>query len=108
MTGNVGPVVVPRFGAGVCQDSGLSCSDDGVCGASRCVQYRLAAKDPVPLEGLNQTQQLSAFVVAEAIEGKDLNGDGDTTDDVVLLSNRQTGVASPSGSTPVVAARWCG
>src|SRR5262249_44570851 len=78
---DVGPVVVPRFGAGVCQAgarAGLTCGNDGDCPSSRCVLYRVVAQDPVPLEGLNQTQQLNAFVVAEAVDGKDLNGDTDT------------------------------
>src|SRR5262249_17791761 len=51
----VGPVVVPRFGAGVCQDTSQPCTDDASCGGSRCVAYRAVAKDPVPLDGLIET-----------------------------------------------------
>src|SRR5262249_19228962 len=38
-----------------------------------------------------QTPVLSSFVVSEAVQNKDLNGDGDAIDDVVLLVDRETG-----------------
>jgi Tol biopolymer transport system component len=95
---NIGPVVVPRFGGGVCQDSGVPCSSDASCGNSRCVSYRLTAQDPVAIDGLQQTQSLLISVVPEAIVGKDLNGDGDQTDEVLLLADRQTGVQRPIGT----------
>jgi len=99
--GGTGPVVLPRFGAGTCQAGerqGQPCGDDAACPASVCVLYRAAAEDPVPLEGLVQTGQLSAFVVAEAVDGKDLNGDADASDDVLLLADRTTGVRRSIGS----------
>ena len=37
-------------------------------------------------------------MVSEGVNGKDLNSDGDSTDDVVLLDNRQTGVAQRIGA----------
>lgn len=51
------------------------------------------ALDPVPLDGLNQTAELNAFVREEAIAGRDLNGDGDATDHVVRLEDRANGTA---------------
>jgi hypothetical protein len=87
----VGPIVVPRFGVGVCQDDGRRCADAADCAAGPCVAYRVAAKDPVPLEGLIESPSVLVSVVPEAIEGRDLNGDGDRTDDVLLFSDRLTG-----------------
>lgn len=98
--GSVGPVVVSRFGMGVCQggsNEGLPCTDDLACPGSVCVVYRLEAQDPVPLDGLNQTEKLNAFVVSEAVNAQDLNGDGDSTDDVVILSDRRTGLVEAIG-----------
>ncbi len=59
--------------------------------------FHAAALDPVPLDGLSQTQVLNAFVVGEALAGMDLNGDGDTKDDVVTLADRRTGQVVPIG-----------
>ncbi len=100
-TAGVGPVVVPRFAEGVCQAGPLAgnpCSGDGDCAGERCVAYRLEAADPVPLEGLNQTASVNGFVLAEAIVGRDLNGDGDTNDSVVLLADRDSGQVQAIGS----------
>lgn len=97
-----GPLVIPRFGqGGACQggaSEGTLCATDADCPDSVCVGYRLVAQDPVPLEGLNQTGELFAFVVPEAIDNVDLNQDGDQTDDVVLLTDRKTGVVHTIGS----------
>ena len=98
--GGVGPVILPRFGAGVCQSGaldGLPCTSDDDCGTARCVSYRLEAGDPAPLEGLNQSDELNGFVLAESVVGRDLNGDSDTNDQVVLLSDRFTGLLQPIG-----------
>jgi hypothetical protein len=98
---DVGPVLIPRFGAGVCQAgtrAGLPCASDADCAADVCVLYRVVAEDPVPLEGLNETAQMYAFVATEGVNGKDLNGDGDATDDVIRLSNRHTGVMQSIGT----------
>ncbi|MBI3782699.1 MAG: hypothetical protein HY270_04785 [Deltaproteobacteria bacterium] len=94
----VGPIVVPRFGRGVCQQNGRACSTDADCGGARCVAYRIAAEYPVPLDGLIETPSVFVSVVPEALEGKDLNGDGDATDNVLLLSDRSTGVQQPIGT----------
>src|SRR6185369_15808851 len=56
--------------------------------------------DPVPLDGLIESPDLFVTVVPEAIEGRDLNGDGDATDEVLLLANRRTGVRQPIGVAP--------
>jgi Tol biopolymer transport system component len=97
LQGGVGPVVIPRYGAGVCQDTGNPCGSDVACGESRCVSYRIEAKDPAPLDGLAATDDLLTLVVSEAIDDKDLNGDGDTIDDVALLLDGSTGVARATG-----------
>lgn len=51
----------------------------------------VVAQDPVPLDGLNQTTDVSALVMEEAITGADLNGDGDVADSVVKLIDRSSG-----------------
>lgn len=66
------------------------------------------ALDPVPLEGLIQTESANAFVKEEAIVARDLgasdcpaaadlNADGDCEDSVVTLASRDTGAADPIG-----------
>jgi subtilisin-like proprotein convertase family protein/Tol biopolymer transport system component len=77
-------------------------------------EYRLEAKDPVPLDALIETDQLLTFVVPEhlqertldggsgAVPGHDLNQDGDTADDVIILMNRQTGEVPPIGDAQAV------
>ncbi|MFQ5352463.1 MAG: TolB family protein, partial [Candidatus Binatia bacterium] len=57
-----------------------------------CVDYRVQAETPVPLEGLAGTEELFAITRSEFIEGADLNGDGDITDPAVLqLRDRSSG-----------------
>src|SRR5262249_32987330 len=50
----MGPVLLSRFGAGVCQGRpDQTCLVDTDCGtAAPCVVYALTAQTPVPLEGL--------------------------------------------------------
>ena len=55
------------------------------------------ALDPVPLDGLIQSETVNAFAKEEAIERQDLNGDGDATDHVVTLGNRTTGESQRIG-----------
>lgn len=93
----IGPIVLPRFGAGFCQNNGAACATDATCGEGRCVSYRVEAQEPVPLEGLIESSALFIAVVPEAIDGRDLNGDGDTTDEVLLLSDRRSGTRLPIG-----------
>lgn len=104
MNGNIGPVVISRFAPGVCQagaNVGGPCASSADCPASTCVSYRLFAMDPVPLDGLFETNVLTAYVVHEAVNGSDDNGDSDTSDDVVKLFDRATGVMQPVGEAVV-------
>ena len=58
------------------------------------------ALDPVPLAGLVQRDdgdRVNVFVLEEAIEQRDLNGDGDATDPVLTVQDRATGVSQPIG-----------
>ena len=60
-------------------------------------EYDLDAESPVPIEGLVETAEMFAFMELEAIgdstasgpDAKDLNGDGDETDPVVVLRDRE-------------------
>jgi hypothetical protein len=88
---DAGPVVLRR-GACVGGTASLaSCSDDGECPGGQCGTFSLTALDPVPLDGLAQSETLDAFVLEEALEDRDLNGDGDAVDHVVRLLDRLTG-----------------
>lgn len=89
----IGPVVISR---GRCLGGSTpraTCTNDSGCPGGQCGEFRAQALDPVPLDGLNQSDELNAFVVAEGVANEDLNGDGDTTDDVVELAERATGEA---------------
>jgi hypothetical protein len=102
-------------------DPGQTCTDDSDCAAEdECgpalfefrdrltggdgpvliggSDYALQAENPVPLEGLIESSELFAFVEFEAIAGgdgasdsRDLNGDNDSVDAVLVLRNRETG-----------------
>src|SRR5439155_19270187 len=73
----VGPVVLRR-GACIGGAKALAaCTDDLSCPGGQCGNFLAKALDPVPLDGLNETPAAVAFVKEEAIEGQDLNGDGD-------------------------------
>jgi len=107
--------------------SGTPCAADAACPGGQCgpalfdfstrfvsgvgpvsvppIAYQAVANDPVPLEGLSQTADMLATVVSEPTERRDLdvslrdlNGDGDITDDVLLLHNRRTGALQPIGT----------
>ncbi|MCC6765882.1 MAG: PD40 domain-containing protein [Deltaproteobacteria bacterium] len=94
----VGPVVL-RLGACLGGATPLaSCASDAECPLGQCGSFALAALDPVPLDGLAQTTVANAFVLNEAIENQDLNGDGDAVDDVLRLGDRQTGALYPTGA----------
>ncbi|MEW6269454.1 MAG: hypothetical protein AB1689_09185 [Thermodesulfobacteriota bacterium] len=75
-----------------------TCSRDTQCGGGQCGSFALAALDPVPLDGLNQSDELSAFVVDERIEDRDLNGDNDRDDEIVVLADRRTGEVRTIGA----------
>lgn len=95
----VGPVVLPRDGAGACQTSGSPCLSRADCNDEPCVVFRLRAEDPVPLEGLIESPNVFVSVVPEAVAGRDLNGDRDRTDNVVLLHDRRSGTQQPIGES---------
>ena len=93
----VGPVVLRR-GACIGGVKALAaCMDDRSCPGGQCGSFLAKALDPVPLDGLSETPAAFVFVKEEAIEGQDLNGDGDATDHVVTLGNRRTGQSQPIG-----------
>jgi len=92
--------LIPHFGPGVCQDSGLPCTTDASCRSARCIGYRMVAEDAVPLDGLIESPDLRVTVVPEAIQGHDLDGDDDAKDEVLLLANRHTGVQQSIGVPP--------
>jgi hypothetical protein len=102
---DVGPVVVQRAASngteGVCQDgpdAGDMCIAPGSCASSaQCVDYRVEAQDPVPLEGLAGTDDVFTFTVREAIAGTSLDGDENQNDQVLTLRNRTTGETIPIG-----------
>ncbi len=93
----VGPVVLRRDDGGTCPTSGAPCQSRDDCDGEACVAFRLRADDPVPLEGLLESEAVFVSVVPEAIADRDLNGDGDQRDDVVLLHDRRSGVRQPIG-----------
>jgi cysteine-rich repeat protein len=97
--GGVGPVLIPRFGPGVCEiDPADVCSVDADCTSGSCVVYRLGADLPVPIEGIAGTQDLFTLSMSEAITGADLNADGDTLDTVFTLRDRVTGIGIDVGT----------
>jgi Tol biopolymer transport system component len=96
--GETGPVVL-RLGACLGGASALApCAGDAGCPGGQCGAFQVAALDPVPLDGLSQSDELNAFVLAEPVANQDLNGDGDMLDDVTRLGDRATGVVYAIGS----------
>jgi Tol biopolymer transport system component len=75
-----------------------ACANDAACPGGQCVDFALTALDPVPLDGLQQSEAVNAFVLEESLEDKDLNGDGDAVDHVVRLGDRATGTTMPIGN----------
>ena len=86
---HAGPVVIP-LGTCVEAPTPAACRTDADCPSGPC-QVRVAALDPVPIEGLIETPNEFVFAKEEAIEGEDLNADGDTTDHVFTLVDRMSG-----------------
>ena len=70
----------------MCVLPGTPCGGD-----DRCVNYALQAQTPVPLEGLQASGTARSFMVNEAVDLHDRNGDGDTLDTVVTLRDRVRG-----------------
>jgi Tol biopolymer transport system component len=99
-----GPLVVPRAVEQFCQlppyqdCTGMPGACVGIGNA--CVAYAMEAQSPVPLDGLTASASARTFTFSEAIDGVDRNGDGDSTDSVVTMRARTTGVAESLGSTP--------
>jgi cysteine-rich repeat protein len=108
--------------------TGTSCTSDPDCAPGECgpglfdfstrlldgvgplvtLPLEVVALDPVPLDGLNQSETVNSFVLEEALipqvpptpltmPVRDLNGDGDFFDHVVKLSDRMTGRVQPIG-----------
>jgi Tol biopolymer transport system component len=97
MLAEVGPVVL-RPGACLGGSNPLgSCTTVADCPGGQCVGLSAAALDPVPLDGLTQSEAVNAFVVAEAVAEADLNGDGDASDEVLELTDRSTGLVQRIG-----------
>lgn len=122
------PATVLRIARRLC-DGGvrheLSCSGDGDCPGGSCgaprfdfstrmldgvgpviipaASYHVETRDPVPLDGLTQTDRMFAFVVPEQLDGvsspggEDLNADHDTNDEVLILMDRTSGTIPPIG-----------
>jgi Tol biopolymer transport system component len=97
LDGGAGPVVIERSGPGVCEDTGEPCTADVECPGSVCVAFRLLAEQSIPLDAVLETERLFVFVVPEGIDGTDLNDDGDTDDEILVLADRQTGILQPIG-----------
>jgi Tol biopolymer transport system component len=98
---DMGPVVVQRGACVGGSNPGAPCIDDSVClDGGRCESFTAAALDPVPLEGLNQSEDVNAFIMEEAIPNPpvDLNGDGDEVDHVIKLFSRASGLNDAIGS----------
>lgn len=94
----VGPVVI-RVGACLGGSAALRpCTGAVDCPGGQCADFLARALDPVPLDGLSQSDDLNAFVVKESLEDDDCNGDGDLTDDCVKLGDRDTGVTEGIGT----------
>src|SRR5262249_40011370 len=98
MVASTGPVVVHQQGTSCPAGLGGTCTGVGDCDGSVCLMYDLQAKDPVPLDGLAQTQNLFAFSQSEAIAGESLNDDLDKIDDVVTVRDRTTGATLSIGT----------
>jgi Tol biopolymer transport system component len=97
--------------------AGAACDEDSDCPGGECgpslfdfddrlvdargpvvvSDFTAEARDPVALDGLAQSTDLSALVLAEGLERKDLNADGDTEDDVIQMVDRRTGERQPIG-----------
>jgi Tol biopolymer transport system component len=99
----VGPATAGVATHGTCtSDASLVCLATADCPpGDDCLGFRSVAQNPVPLEGLDATEQLFAFATRESIAGKDLNGDGDLDDLVAVLRRRDTGervsLGAPAG-----------
>lgn len=62
--------------------------------------FQLGVGNPVALASTVRNAALRASVVPEGAAARDLNGDGDALDDVVLLGDLRTGATVPLGPQP--------
>ncbi|MEO8604799.1 MAG: hypothetical protein ABI629_19675, partial [bacterium] len=106
LSGGVGPVVIARRGPGACEQSGTACTSDADCaGDEACAAFTFRSQNPVALDGLYESDSLLVSVVPEAFSGADLNGDGDQIDDVLLITDRVSGVRLPIGMSAEIPGR---
>ncbi len=85
---------------GICQAgvaSGAPCTSDAQCAGSRCVGFQMTAGFPVAIDGLTLSDEALVVVLDEGVDGRDVNGDEDADDDVVLLFDRSTGEVQALG-----------
>jgi len=116
------PVAVIRVARRGCVGGSVEgdpCSEDLDCGGGTCeeafdfstrmfgdagpvvisnAEFTLGTENPVPLDGLIESDGMFAFVSSEGIEGVHLNDDLDTTDPVIRLRDRASGVIRPIGT----------
>lgn len=109
---------IPGGGVAACAPGTTDCRTDGDCPAGgQCgpsifdfstrleedigpvlvTDFVAQALDPVPLDGLISSELANAFVLDEGIEDESLNGDTDSTDTVITLHSRGTGVPQAIG-----------
>jgi Tol biopolymer transport system component len=101
LAAGVGPVTL-RLSACIGGPNELrACADSSACPGGQCGGFVAEVLNSVPLDGFNQSEAVDAFVKEEKITNEDLNGDGDTTDHVVTLVDRATGVFQPIGDLGV-------
>jgi Tol biopolymer transport system component len=116
----VGVIRVTRQGCVGGETQGAPCSADAQCGlGATCEElfdfsdrllggvgpvliargeFDLQTQNPVPLDGLIESESMFAFVENEAIEEKLLNDDSDSTDPVLRLRDRLTATILPIGT----------
>ena len=65
--------------------------------------HQLLVGDNAPLDGIQETRDLIAFSVPEAMNGRDLNGDDDQSDEVLQIVARRGGSGRPTNTCRAVA-----
>jgi hypothetical protein len=98
----IGPVVFRRPSHMlICRQGHGVCKSIGACGSGdRCEGYALEADaQPTALVPIVTTPAMAVFVVGESSGGKDLNGDGDVDDEVVVVHAAPPGGPLALGGT---------
>lgn len=102
LTANATPALLVRAQEAFCQlPPHADCTGNpGTCAApgDACVRYALEAQSPVPLDGLVASAEIRTFTTSEPVDLENRNGDADEVDQVVLLSDRETGQVQPLGA----------